>query len=205
LEAWFPDVDLESLTVEEAQVKLVQHYLSHLGPATEEDLVWWTGVGKLEIRQALAAIEKQLLEMKIEGLGDGYLLLDKDLSTLERSYPSEPSIKLLPGLDPYIMGYKDRHRFLDPMRYHQVFDPAGNALPTIWFDGEVIGVWLEDSRKPALEVLLLQEADKQVLTELEPEGEQLARFLEHDPINVQIGLYPDGTYPKSPFTLARKR
>ncbi len=203
-EAWFPDVNLESVTAEEARMKLVQHYLSHLGPATEEDIVWWTGLGKLEIRQVLAGI-KQLMEIEIEGLGEGYLVLAKHLTGLERRYHKERSMNLLPGLDPYVMGYKDRRRFLEPERYEQVFDRSGNALPTVWLDGRVIGVWLEKRKRPMLEVLLFQEADKRVLAELEAEAQCLAGFLEHAPPSVQINLYPDGAYPKTPFTLARKR
>jgi len=196
-------VNLESVTAEEAPVKLVRHYLSHLGPATEEDIVWWTGLGKLGIRQVLAGIKRQLMEIEIEGLGEGYLVLAKDLTGLERRYHKERSMNLLPGLDPYVMGYKDRRRFLDPERYEQVFDRSGNALPTVWLDGRVIGVWLEKRKRPMLEVLLFQEADKRVLAELEAEAQCLAGFLEHAPPSVQINLYPDGVYPKTPFTLAR--
>jgi uncharacterized protein YcaQ len=203
-EAWFPEVNLEALTVEEAQVKLVEHYLSHLGPATEEDIVWWSGLGKLETKQALATMEQQLVEIEIEGLREGYLVLASDLSELERSYHTGRPMVLLPSLDPYVMGYKDRRRFLDAVRHEQVFDRAGNALPTVWFDGEVVGIWLEDKKRSMLEVFLFQAADKQALTELEAEAQRLARFLEHDPIGVQINLYPDGAYPKSPFTLARE-
>jgi hypothetical protein len=204
-EAWFPDVDLESYSAEEALVRLVQHYLCALGPASEEDIVWWAGLGKLEIRQALAAMKEQLSEIQIEGLGPGYLLLTKDLKALERRYHKQRAIKLLPSLDPYIMGYKDRRRVLPPERYNQVFDRAGNALPTVWLDGRVIGVWLENKERSALEVLLFQEADKRLLAELEIEAPRLAHFLEHDPVNVQINLYPEGVCPKTPFTLARQQ
>ncbi len=203
-ETWFPGVSLESPTVEAAQVKLVQHYLSRLGPATEEDIVWWTGLGKLEIGQALAATGQQLVEIEIESLGEGYLVLARDLNGLESGYDTERSIFLLPSLDPYVMGYKDRRRFLDSRRYDQVFDRAGNALPTVWRDGQVIGVWLEARKRPMLELFLFGEADKQTLAHLEAEAERLARFLEHDSPNVQISLYPEGAYPKSPFTLKRK-
>jgi uncharacterized protein YcaQ len=204
-EAWFPDVNLESLTVKEAQVRLVQHYLSHLGPATEEDVVWWTGLGKLEIRQAVTALKQQLQEIAVEGLGAGYLVMTKDLKGLARRYHRQRSVNLLPSLDPYIMAYKDRRRFLAQERYSQVFDRAGNALPTVWLDGRVIGVWVENKERSGLEVLLFQEPDQRVLAELETEARRLANFLEHDPVNVQINIYPDDLYPKTPFTLARKK
>jgi len=198
-------VNLESLTVEEAQVKLVQHYLSALGPATEEDIVWWTGLGKREIRQALATIEQELTEMEIEGLGEGYLVLASDLRGLQGRYQGERRTNLLPSLDAYVMGYRDQRRFLGRSRHGEVFDRAGNALPTVWLDGKVIGVWLENRERSMLEVLLFQEPDKRVIAELEAEAQRLACFLEHGPATVQLDLYPDAAYPKSPFTLVRKQ
>ena len=47
----------------------------------------------------------------------------------------------LPGLDPYIMGYQDRRRFLAEEHNPRVFDRAGNAMPTVWVNGRVVGAW----------------------------------------------------------------
>jgi len=55
--------------------------------------------------------------------------------------PGEPHVFLLPALDPYIMGYQDRRRFLDPAHNDKVLDRAGNAVPTVWANGRVVGVW----------------------------------------------------------------
>lgn len=204
-EAWFPDVDLDSLTPEEAQAILVEHYLASLGPGTEEDIVWWTGLGKLDVRRTLAAVHEDLVEVQIEGLEAAHLVPAEALGDIQTQYEEGRSVFLLPGLDPYVMGYKDRRRFLPPNRYDQVFDRAGNALPTVWHNGQVIGVWLEEKKRTMVEVLLFIETEEALTSQVESEAQRLSSFLEHEPANVQIKVYPDDLYPKTPFTMARRQ
>jgi len=202
-EVWFPDVDLESISVEEAQARLVRHYLSSLGPATEDDIVWWTGLGKQEIRRALASISQHTREIEVQGLDPDFLLLEQESKDLAGDVKAAGVVALLPGLDPYIMGYKDRARFLNPSKYNKVFDRAGNALPTIWQDGRVIGVWMEDRKSQSLQLLLFDEADGKLSAQLEKEAQHLSHFLEHDAPDIEIQVYPEDVYPKTPFSLAR--
>ncbi len=204
-EAWFPDVDLHSVTPDEARSRLAAHYLAAFGPATEGDMVWWSGLGKSEIRDSLDALGEKVTVVQIEGLENEHFILSSDLHQLERGQTATRSVFLLPGLDPYVMGHKDRRRFLSEERYHQVFDRAGNALPTVWHDGRVIGIWLEDSKRTMVEVLLFEEAQQDITSRVQADAQRLSGFLEHDPVNVQIGLYPDDVYPKTPFTLARRQ
>jgi hypothetical protein len=49
-------------------------------------------------------------------------------------------VSLLPGLDPTTMGWKERGWYLPP-EAAGAFDRMGNAGPTIWADGRVVGVW----------------------------------------------------------------
>jgi hypothetical protein len=203
-EAWFPEIDLQSLTPEEAQAELLVYYVSHLGPATEQDFAWWAGMAKAETRQALAAVEEGLVEAEIAGLGDAYLLAAQDVDALQSNDEEEPSLFLLPSLDPYIMGYKDRKRFLDPDGSNKVFDRAGNALPTIWQDGRVIGVWVEDGKRRVLQVFPFHQPDSQLRVRLEEVAFRLSRFLEHDPPALEIESYPEDAYPRNPFSLGRR-
>jgi hypothetical protein len=39
------------------------------------------------------------------------------------------------------MGYRDRGRFLASGHRAKVFDRAGNAMPTVWVNGRVVGAW----------------------------------------------------------------
>jgi len=133
LPSWLPDVDLNATTPDAAQAQLVRWYLHALGPATFEDIAWWSGFTKRETKKALSALGGEPVEVEIEGLPGDYLMLAVDqqrLEAVERS--SEPIVNLLPSLDPYIVGYRDRRRFIDPEHYDQVFDRAGNPFATVW-------------------------------------------------------------------------
>jgi hypothetical protein len=142
LSDWLPEVGLEAVTLEGARAWLVRRYLAAFGPATLDDVQWWTGLSKGEAEEALNASASAVVEVAIEGLGNGYLMLADDAERLRDFTPSDgPHVFLLPGLDPYIMGYRDRRRFLSPEHRKKVFDRAGNAVPTVWANGRVVGVW----------------------------------------------------------------
>jgi hypothetical protein len=47
---------------------------------------------------------------------------------------------LLPSLDPTVMGWKGRDWYLGSHR-EQLFDRNGNAGPTVWVNGKVVGGW----------------------------------------------------------------
>jgi hypothetical protein len=203
-EAWFPEADLQSLSPEEAQAQLLEYYISRFGPATKQDFAWWAGLTKAEVRQALANAEDDLVEAEIVDLGDGYLLAGQDMDALQGNHEEGPSLFLLPSLDPYIMGYKDRTRCLDSGQSNKVFDRAGNALPTVWQDGRVIGVWVEDGKRRALQVFPFDRPDSHLRVRLEKVAHRLSLFLEHDPAAIEIDPYPEDAYPRNPFGLGRR-
>jgi uncharacterized protein YcaQ len=198
---WLPKVDLASVTPEEAQLHVLRRYLAAFGPATLEDMVWWSGLTKTQTRKALAFLGEELVEVAIEGLGDGYLMLAAETDQLAQTAPAtEPSVSLLPTLDPYIMGYKDRQRFLDEERHGQVFDRAGNAFNTVWVDGRVAGVWQETDS--CIEVLLWDGGPEDTVA---AEAARLGSFLTGDEVAVEVTPYPDDVYVRSPFTLGRRK
>ncbi len=142
LSAWLPGVDLEAVVPQEAQVWLVCRYLSTFGPATRDDVQWWTGFSKRDTGEALRVLGPEVVEVAIEGWGDGYLMLADDVQRLHEFVPLDaPCTFFLPGLDSFIMAYKDRRRFLAPEHRAKVFDRAGNAVSTVWSNGRVVGGW----------------------------------------------------------------
>lgn len=169
LSRWLPQIDPSSVAPPEAQAWLVRRYLAAFGPATPDDIQWWTGFARGEMEGALRSLQPALARVALAGLGDGFLMLAEDLRQLRHfALPAAPYVSLLPGLDPYIMGYRDRRRFLAPEHQAKVFDRAGNAMPTVWTGGRVVGVWRERTDgsiayglfapvKPAEEALLSQE------------------------------------------------
>jgi hypothetical protein len=139
---WLPGSDLDSVSPRSARAWLVRRYLAAFGPATTDDVQWWTGFTKTDTRKALQALGSEVVEVAIEDLGPGYLMLATDAERLADFAPSPgPTVALLPSLDPYIMGYRDRSRFLDEDYRPQLFDRAGNSAPTVLVNGRVVGGW----------------------------------------------------------------
>ena len=139
---WLPDVDLAAVTPEAARAAVVHRYLSAFGPTTLEDIQWWTGFGKRDMMKALEPSTPDLTEVSIEGLEDSFLMFrDETQRVAAFEPPDHPYAFFLPSLDPYIMGFHARDRFLGNEHCSKVFDRAGNALPTVWVNGRVVGAW----------------------------------------------------------------
>ena len=202
LATWLPDVDLDAVPPQHAQASLVRSYLTAFGPSTFEDIVWWSGFTKRDARRALTTLGSDVVECEIERLGAGYLMLTTDLDrVLASQLVTEPGVNLLPCLDPYIMGYQDRRRFLAPEHRDQVFDRSGNAFATVWVDGRVVGVW-RDNRDEVIELLVWDNAEKGTLTE---EAKRVGRFLCGKDVEVIVTSYPPDTYVRTPFALGKRR
>lgn len=126
---------LAAWSVEAAQTELVRRWLARFGPGTIADIVWWTGLTLGEIRRALAQI--MTTEVLVEG--EPALVLADDIGVTRGV---APWVALLPALDPTVMGWAARDWFLGPHR-PALFDRSGNAGPTVWWDGRVVGGWAQ--------------------------------------------------------------
>ncbi|GAB3070583.1 winged helix DNA-binding domain-containing protein [Nocardioides zeae] len=120
--------------------RLVAAWLCTFGPGTEDDVVWWLGATKGVVRRALADVGA--VEVALEDGRPAWVAADDPL--LEGSLPPvEPWAALLPVLDPTVMGWKERGFYLGPHR-DALFDRNGNAGTTAWWDGRVVGCWVQD-------------------------------------------------------------
>lgn len=195
----------QGLPLETAQARLMQRYLQAFGPVTLTDAEWWTGWSKKETQRAFAAIEHEISQVCVRGVNQSLYLLARELTPLREARSlSSGTVRLLPCLDGYIMGYKERSRFLEPAHNDHVFDRSGNAYSTVWADGRVIGIWSED--KDTLTCYLWQDGWADTVR---GEAVALAHFLRaadgrstKAELSVRILPYPDGLYVKTPFTLA---
>jgi hypothetical protein len=168
IERWLPD-GIAEMSVDLARAELVRKWLRAFGPGTRDDIQWWTGWSLTATRKALAAID--VVEVDLDGGGTGYLLVDD----LEPSETPEPWVALLPALDATTMGWKDRDWYLGGYRA-ALFDRAGNAGPTIWVDGHVVGGWAQsDSGEIAL--YLLEDVGAETMKAIEYEAAGLAVWI----------------------------
>jgi hypothetical protein len=128
----------ESPDQEAAEDELARRWLTAYGPATVDDLRWWTGWTVTATRRTLTRLKA--VEVDLDGApGVG---LGGDLDPVEPEPDAPPSVALLPALDPTPMGWTRREFFLGP-HAEQLFDRTGNVGPTIWVDGRVVGGWAQ--------------------------------------------------------------
>lgn len=139
---WLPGVDLQSTSAAQGREGVIYRYLRAFGPARLDDMQWWTGWSAADLRKALEPLQRRVGEVSVEGQSGGFLMLRDDVQQMAAFQPPAGSSGfLLPSLDGYIMGYRDRGRFLAREHADKVFDRAGNALPTVWANGRVVGGW----------------------------------------------------------------
>jgi hypothetical protein len=127
---------LAPLRKADAQASLVRTWLAAFGPATENDVKWWTGWTLRDTRAALEAVEAE--EVALDDGSIGYVLAGDTEATAK----PKPWAALLPGLDPTTMGWKDRDWYLGP-HAPQMFDRNGNGGPAIWWNGRIVGGWAQ--------------------------------------------------------------
>ncbi|MFX1284290.1 MAG: winged helix DNA-binding domain-containing protein [Promethearchaeota archaeon] len=184
---YFPDIDFSQIDEEQAITQLVQYYLTAFGPVSENDAVWWTGLSKTNIIQALNHIQDRILYVKITNLNTDLMMLASDKDMID-SIPSSKNqiVNFLPMLDPYIMGYKERDRYISSARYNFVFDRTGNATSSILLNGRIIGVWdVFQGGKPQLKLFLFEKTEKNIKNEIKIQAKRLGRFITNKDVLIQ--------------------
>jgi hypothetical protein len=159
---------LEPVDASGARAELLRRWLAAFGPATEADLRWWTGWTARDARTALADVPHA--EVDLDG-ATGYVLVDD----LEPEPPDEPAAALLPSLDPTTMGWKLRDWYLGP-HVDSVFDRNGNAGPTMWWGGRIVGGWAQ-RRDGELAYRLLEDVGADAERAVAEEAQRLASWL----------------------------
>jgi hypothetical protein len=159
---------IEEVEVAAAQAELVRAWLAAFGPGTEADLRWWTGWTAREVRAALAATPHAEVDL---GGATGYVLA----GDLEPTPAPVPSAGLLPTLDPTTMGWKERDWYLGP-HGPTVFDTNGNAGPTVWWEGRVVGGWSQ-RKDGEIALGLLEDVGSDARAAIDAEAARLAGWI----------------------------
>jgi hypothetical protein len=164
---WFPD-GMPHVTAEEARAELIRRWLAAYGPGTSADLRWWTGLTAGEVARALEVVKPA--EVDLEGRA-GWVLPDD----VEPVRAPRPFASLLPSLDSTVMGWAERGWYLGE-HAPSLFDRSGNAGPTVWWDGRVVGAW---THRPSGEVAfgLLEDVGADAVAAIEAEADRLQSWL----------------------------
>lgn len=184
---FFPDIDLKKTDEKEARRSLIEYYIAAFGPVTETDMVWWTGFTKGQIGEVLKEPQSELTQVGISDIGGSYFMLKSDVGTLQSSrFQRGPVVNLLPWLDPYLMGYKERQRYLEQECYHKVFDRSGNATSTILETGIVVGVWdFAEEEGPVVKLHIFDKVAGDIRQKIYSEAQRIGRFIADKEVGIK--------------------
>lgn len=181
-EAWLGE-EIPPVTEAEGVVGLVEQWLRVFGPGTATDIKWWLGSTLGAVRKALADLHA--VEVDLDGRA-GFLLPDD----CEPADPVEPWAALLPALDPTTMGWFERDWYLGPYKA-QLVDTTGNAGPTAWWNGRIVGGWRQN------------DAGEVVLQILEDIGSEGSRLLENEASRLTAWIGGTRVLPRFPSPLSK--
>jgi hypothetical protein len=159
---------LDQVEAGTARADLARRWLGAYGPGFPADLRWWTGWTARATREALE--RAGAIEVELDGR-PGVVLADD----LDPAPAVEPWAALLPSLDPTVMGWKERAWYLGD-HAGALFDTNGNAGPTVWWAGRVVGGW---AQRPDGEVVvrLLEDVGAEARARVADEAGRLGSWL----------------------------
>ena len=169
-EDWLDEVP-EALDEAAGYAELVRRWLGTFGPGTAADLQWWLGSTKTAVTRALADVDAE--EVALDDGSTGWLLP----GDTDEVGPIEPWAALVPTLDPTVMGWRGRSFHLDPAHVPYLFDTNGNAGTTAWWDGRIVGCWVQDG-EGVVRLSLLEDVGPDGRAALAREAQRLTTWLD---------------------------
>jgi hypothetical protein len=145
LDEWAPRIN--KLDRETALAELAWRYFKSHGPATLPDFAWWSGLKISDAKAALLLASSRLQSLAVNGK---IYWTNLEQPRLDQGIPF---VRLLPGFDEYLLGYRDRSASLDPADAQKIQAGSnGIFLGTIVVNGCVTGTWKRELSKNAVRV-----------------------------------------------------
>lgn len=143
----YPELDM-SMDRGKATGELIREYFDRYGPASVRDAMWWSGLSRSAIVTAMnesarsfVAIRTTWCESPLYMYRDCYDQFQETVSNIRL-----PALNFLAHEDVALKAYfESRARYLGKLPPRQAFNQIGEALPTIVFNGQVLGTWAWDA------------------------------------------------------------
>ena len=161
---------------EEAKRWMLMKYLRAYGPAMLRDFSHWSGIPVNEARKAWEACAGEIAAVAVEGAKAWIAREDMEALADARS---EPTVRLLPAFDPYLLAHAEKDHLVEPRFYKRVFCGLGRVSPVLLLNGMVAGTWSHTRRddRLLLELRPFGRLVRPVCERIETEAESLGRFL----------------------------
>ncbi len=152
LEDWAPAGSLPT----DAMGELVRRYQTAYGPATIEDCLAWSGLGRRGVERAWM---------------DGIVAQPKPPSRVDQR------ARLLPAFDGVWLAYRDHTLLVAPERQKRLFPGGGVLRPIVLRDSRAVGTWTRRATRHGVEVSV-NLFERVPRSALEAAVVELGRFLE---------------------------
>jgi hypothetical protein len=140
-----PPADCDDEARAAADLDLCRWYFDLYAPVAFEDWAWWAGLVMERSRRAFDTLRAELEPVKVMGIREELWMPPGQIDALTAADDSPPEmVRLLPYEDALIKAYKaTRYRFFDAdgLAEDIAFTKGGEAVPTMWLDGRIVGIW----------------------------------------------------------------
>lgn len=124
---------------EAAERELLRRYLTHFGPATLHDAMYFFGWTQKTVRAGLDALPVETADCG----GREYFYIGGISESA-----GIPDCLFLAGFDQLLMGYqKTESLYLPPEHLRGIFNRAGIVMPAVLLRGRVVGKWKRERKK----------------------------------------------------------
>lgn len=148
----YPDLDM-SIERDKAAGDLIREYFDRYGPASLRDAMWWSGLSRLAITTAMNKSPRHFVALQTPWCQSPlYMYNDRhDQFRNTWSQPQEPALNFLAHEDVALKAYfESRGRYLGNLSPRCAFNQIGEVLPTIVYDGQIVGSWAWDASRMAV-------------------------------------------------------
>jgi Winged helix DNA-binding domain len=166
-----------SLARDAACAELARRYLAAYGPAEPDDLAAWSGLLMSDVRAAGKSIANDITDVEVAGRPAW--MPREHLVWLDEFPAPAHVVRLLPGFDTYLLGYRSRTLVVSPQYARRINAGGGMVHPTLIVDGLAMGTWKLQRQKSSVDVVLepFEELVSEIQLDLEAEVQDIARFL----------------------------
>lgn len=144
LDEWVPETPEK--TLEEALQELAYRYFVGHGPASLKDFAGWAHLTIGNAKKGIELADKKLESATVDGVQYWFS---------QEIGQQDNIVRLLPGFDEFVLGYKDRSASMTPEVF-QTIVPGGNGmfLPTLVINGKVVATWKKIERVRGIVIIV---------------------------------------------------
>lgn len=175
---WLPDLEFPVHEPAAAAAELTRRYLAVNGPASAQDIAHYFGASVSRVKEWLAALRPELIEVACEG-HKNLVALARDAAALAAD-DSPPPPRLLAAYDTLLMSFADKTWTVPlPAENKAIWKSSAVVAATVLAGGRAVGLWTQKKTKKAVKVEIqpLSGWKSGYLAALEDDAQALARHL----------------------------